>query len=349
MQEDGKDGPETRGRAAPVAAGLIGCALAPIALWSLLGIAVIAGNGFAWGVALVVVAAALLGGPAGRRVAAGTILVVAVLTLLWVFARQPRDDRQWWAETSRVPEVRMEAEGRFVDLKNVRAFRWRRYDLADPAEWIERRVDLHALSRVELVLEPFPGNDRFAHSMLSFSFDDGSPPLVVSVEARKEQGERFGLLPGLFRQFELIYVLADEQDVLGKRAIDGRRLYLFPIRADREWVRELFVDLVTRAAALQQEPAFYHSLRSNCTTALLQHVNRRLDPPIPLGREIVFNGRAAAWLHRHGYLDTELEFEAALARFRVDAQVRKALGEPQFSRRIRDAAPTAVGPEDAGG
>ena len=60
------------------------------------------------------------------------------------------------------------------------------------------------------------------HTFLSFIFDN-APPLSISIETRPEVGEGFDPLASLFKQFELIYVVGDERDLVGVRTNHRRR------------------------------------------------------------------------------------------------------------------------------
>ena len=85
--------------------------------------------------------------------------------------------------------------------------------------------------------------------MATFEFSDGRF-LGVSVEIRKEQGESYSPLRGLFRQYELMYVIADERDVLQLRTNYRKDsdLYLYEVVAGQEATRAFLVDMMERAA-----------------------------------------------------------------------------------------------------
>ena len=51
---------------------------------------------------------------------------------------------------------------------------------------------------------------------MSFIFDN-APPLSISIETRPEVGEDFAPIASLFKQFELIYVVGDERDLVRLR------------------------------------------------------------------------------------------------------------------------------------
>jgi len=48
----------------------------------------------------------------------------------------------------------------------------------------------------------------------------GDDHLAVSIEARKVEGESYSSLKGFFRQYELVYVVADERDVMSSASDD---------------------------------------------------------------------------------------------------------------------------------
>ncbi|MDB2347826.1 DUF4105 domain-containing protein [Verrucomicrobiales bacterium] len=76
------------------------------------------------------------------------------------------------------------------------------------------------------------------------------------------------------------------------------QLYIVPIKADPGYRCELFVDMMCAARMLEKEPRFYHSLRSNCTTALSDHINARLPNDVGQGKEMLFPAQAPALLDR---------------------------------------------------
>jgi hypothetical protein len=58
------------------------------------------------------------------------------------------------------------------------------------------------------------------HTFVSFIFDN-APPLSISIETRPEMGEGFAPIASMFKQFELIYVVGSERDLVGVRDVDG--------------------------------------------------------------------------------------------------------------------------------
>ena len=70
------------------------------------------------------------------------------------------------------------------------------------------------------------GSPMIAHTIASWDFGDDAPPLAISIETRKEVGEAYSAVLGFFHQFELYYVVADDDTFiqLGHLEADLRTL-----------------------------------------------------------------------------------------------------------------------------
>src|SRR5690606_5945076 len=118
-------------------------------------------------------------------------------------------------------------DGDRVRLTGVRNFDYRSID-DFTVRYEERELRLSDLVRVDFYISFWmPG--PFGHTFVSFVFDE-APPLSVSIETRPEVGEGYSPLASLFKQYELIYVVGDERDVVGVRTNHrGEEVYLYPI------------------------------------------------------------------------------------------------------------------------
>jgi hypothetical protein len=123
------------------------------------------------------------------------------------------------------------------------------------------------------------GTPHMCHTILTFDFGAGVR-LCVSIEARREHGEEYSALAGLFRRYELIYGFADERDVirLRTRIRPDNDVYLYRPNATPEVARAMFLDYVRTANALREQPDCYHSLTTNCSSTIRQHVRRAHVP-----------------------------------------------------------------------
>ena len=119
-----------------------------------------------------------------------------------------------------------EINGDEVTLHNVRNCDYRTETDYTP-RWETRTVRLSQLTGIDLAIN-YWGSPWMAHPIASFQFAD-APPLCFSIETRKEIGESYSAIGGLYRQFELIYIVADERDVIRVRTNfrHGEDVYLY--------------------------------------------------------------------------------------------------------------------------
>lgn len=267
-----------------------------------------------------------------------TLLLAAVFVALGVWAwihlgPTPAADRDWDPEHSVPPRFRI--DGPRVTVEGVRNFSWVGAGDYVPA-WENRTYDLGELRRVWFVLTPFSTRWRGpAHTFLSFQFGDDDF-LAVSVEARRERGESYGVVKGMLRRFELIYVAGDERDLVGVRALHrSDDVYVYPARVDADAARALFLQIAHSANRLHAEPEFYHSVTNNCTTRIVNHVNRVAPARIPRSWRILLPGHADRLALDLGLLDTDLPIEAARERWFVNERARAWADDPGFSLGIR--------------
>lgn len=269
----------------------------------------------------------------------GFLLFVVALALAALSASEftagdpPSNDRDWMVPQARMPAI--EFDGDSVRIRDIRDFVYHSADDFTP-RYHDATYPLDELETVWFILSPFEREWRGpAHTFLSFGFRDGRY-LGISVEARREVGEEYSILKGALGRFELMYVVAEERDLIGLRAVTWEDpVYVYPIRATPEQVRQVFVHLLERAEHLRRTPRYYNTFTDNCTTNILDAVNRVASEPISFGWEILFPGFSDRIAHERGLIDTELSLDGARRRFEVNDRARAAIGADDFSERIR--------------
>ncbi|HUF50695.1 MAG TPA: DUF4105 domain-containing protein [Longimicrobiales bacterium] len=261
----------------------------------------------------------------------GTIVLGGMIG--WTSIR-PAHDRAWIPEQRLLPFA--EITGDTVTIHNMRNFRWG--PGADVREaWDTRTYDSRELESVWYVLTPFSRDWRGpAHAFVSFGFRDGRH-VAISVEARREQGEAYSMVRGALKRFEIMYVIGDERDLIQLRASRGDDVYVYPIRASTTQIVSMFTAMIERANGLRAEPEFYGTLRNNCTTNVLDHVNSIATRRIRFGRKVLLPGYSDQLAWERGLIDTELTLEQARARFRINERAARYADDDDYSRRIRAA------------
>jgi len=185
-------------------------------------------------------------------------------------------------------------------------------------------------------VSPFGANRRGpAHVFPSFGSSD-SQYVAISVEARKEVGEEYSVWKGLLKRYELMYVIADEHDVIPLRTeVWGDPVHLYPTRATPEQARQIFVRMLERAEALRTRPVFYNTVSNNCTSNIVEPINEIATRRIRFGLDLLLPGYSDARAHRLGLLDTDPPLEEARRVSLVNDRMAAALDEAEFSLRIR--------------
>ena len=259
------------------------------------------------------------------------LLTAGVLAFL-LFGPRPSNDRNWTPDQERLAWA--EIDGRQVRVHNIRQARYRSvadYDVA----WEDRSYDLDRLRSAWFVVEPFGDRKGPAHTLMSFGFDEDDY-LAISVEIRKEKGEEFSPWKGLARQYELIYVIGDERDLIQLRTNHRRdQVFLYPVRAPRERIEQMFVGMLRRANQLRQKPEFYNTLTNTCTTNIVDHVNELVPGRVPFSYKVLLPGYSDELAYDLGLIDTELPFSEARRHFRIDDDALGLAGRQDFSKRLR--------------
>ena len=283
-------------------------------------------------VVVVTLAALLLIRP--RRLKWVAPLPVFVVVLVWYLTRSASNDRDWRYDVARVATA--DLDGDRLVVHNVRDFAFWSATEAVPA-WDERTYDLGRIKTVDLVL-CYWGSKSIAHAIASFGFDDGQF-LAVSIETRLERGEAQSSLQSLFRQYELVYVFADERDVLRVRTNHrGEDVYLYRTRMTPTQARAVLISYVTRANGLARQAEWYNTVTANCATSVLPHA-RAAGAPGRMSLDVLLSGHAARQAYGNGLLNTRLPFDELERRSLINSAANAAENDPDFSKRIRESLP----------
>ena len=252
-----------------------------------------------------------------------------VLTFAWWFSLRPRSDRDWAVGMDVLP--RAEIVGDTLLVRNFRNFKYTPSGEPIP-RYEERTYDLARLSSLDYFLAHWSG-PVMAHTLASFGFDDGQF-LCVSIEARRQRWQSYSPLWGLFRSYELMFVLGDERDIVRLRTnVRSEDVYMYRLLLPPQDLRRRLLDYVSRIEILAAQPEWYNSVTSNCTTNLFYH--RHANVPWWLKPHIFLNGLSARAMYRLGYLDNSLPYRELQARCAIRERALAAGDAADFSQQIR--------------
>ena len=220
------------------------------------------------------------------------------IVLYWWQNIEPLGNKEW------APDVAQVAHGDIEDGSFTEQWETRRYNLAD-------------IRGLDLFLS-YWGSPNVAHAILSWDFGEDQY-LAISIETRKDIHQEYSAIKGFFKQFELSYVAADEEDVIRLRTdIRGERVYGYRLSVTGERARALLENYLAEMNRLTGEPEFYNALTRNCTTTIRLH-NKAIDPDTlpPPDWRIIASGYLDELLYERGALDTSLPFSELRSRSRI--------------------------------
>jgi hypothetical protein len=280
--------------------------------------------------------------PAWPYTSLGVFAGAVVAWTLWWGAIHPSIAHDWIVEDER------QASGEVVDdaviIRDLRNFHWLgRGEFT--AHWETRRYALAKLSAVDLFVCTW-GDPRIAHLIVSLLFDDQTP-LAFSIETRRETSERWSMLAGFMRSYELIVIAADERDVIRLRTnVRHEQVARYRLRTTPQMRRRLFLTYLAEMNALAQRPRFYNTVASNCTTEVIR-ILRASGRRLPLDWRILVSGNVPEYLHALGLLEDQRPISVVRANADISALALAAEGDPAFSRLIRAVAAKTDGPKTA--
>jgi len=266
--------------------------------------------------------------------AAVAALLLIALPFAWWHARRPSNTRDWQADVARLATA--EVDGDRLTVRNVRNFRYRsRTDFDE--RWEERRFDLARLDGLDIFFI-YWGAPLIAHTIMSWSFADGQH-LAISVETRKKKNQQYSAMAAFFRQYELIYVVADESDVIKLRTnVRGEQVYLYRLRTSRAAARALLLDFLEAMNAVAGKPIWYNALVANCTTVIRERVIHS-GGKVPFSWRLFANAYLPELLYNRGSFDTSLPFAELKAMSHINDRARVADAGEEFSTVIRSGLP----------
>lgn len=241
-----------------------------------------------------------------------SVLIVLAAFLLVAFTSTPRLDRDWVDNLERMPDIEMRADG-FL-MSHVRDWT---YDANGDVARSEAEFEgaFAELENVWFMIEPHPGMEMMAHTLVLFEFADDRM-VGLTIEARKEEGETYSALWGTFNAFELAYIWATPKDLLTRRAVFlDHDVLIYPLNLTDVQEVSFLSRLLTKTQAISTEARWYNTLFSNCTNELAKTAD------LDWHHAFIMTGYSAERLFELELIPGE-DFAAAKARARMTDEIR---------------------------
>jgi len=270
-------------------------------------------------------------------------MAVFMLVLLWWLGISASNDRDWQADVSQLPFATL--DGNKVTMHNIRNFDYRSEFDYTPA-YYDKTFDINKLKGVDLFAFYWMG-PAIAHTILSFDFaDQGS--LAISIETRKQNNEEYSTIKGFFRQYELIYIVADERDVIRLRTNyrhnppeDG---YLYKGIGSKANGQRLFLEYVKKINELHDNPTFYNTLLDNCTIAIWFRTLVNTEH-LPFSWKILVSGYLPEYLYESKRIEQQKSFAELQQQAHINQRAQAADKSADFSKQIRASSPIEQEPK----
>ena len=265
-------------------------------------------------------------------------LIAWFLVLGYWLLMPPSNNRDWQPDLAVLSWA--EIAGDKVTVHNIRNCDYRT-ETDFTVHYYDKTFDLKKLRNVDFYLV-YWGSPKIAHTMMSFDFE-GNGNVSVYIETRKEKGEDYSTVKGFFRQYEIIYVVADERDLVRLRTNyrengKGEDVYLYRLQATPDFARKVFLSYLDTVNRLREHPQWYNALTDNCTTSIRQHT-MPYNPNARLDWRLIVNGYIDEMLYERKNIDTSLPFAELKKRSYINPKAKAADKDPAFSQWIRVGLP----------
>ena len=254
-------------------------------------------------------------------------LVFAILGFAFsVVGQKARLDRNWVEHLAVMPTIDMRADGFALSP----ATDWS-YDEKGPTakNTVSFEAKFADLRNVWFMVEPQPGGDYAAHTLIIFEFA-GDRMIGVTVEARREADEEYDAFQGLFNKFELAYIWSTSKELLARRAVYlAKEIYVYPIALSEEQKVNFLRALLAKTIEVSTVPRFYNTAVSNCTNELAKVAN------IPWHYSFILTGYSPQYLYKLKYIPGP-DFATARSKARMDAEIRSwnGLSSAEFDKAL---------------
>ncbi len=285
--------------------------------------------------AALIFAACWFAGSAQMRMLA--LVIGFAIVLVWWLSLKPSNDRPWQADVSQMPWG--EIHGDQVLIHNFRHCDYRgEFDYT--CTWSTKEIKLSDIRGIDFFIT-YWGSPWIAHTILSFQVGDDDH-VAMSIETRKVVGQEYSAIQGFFRKYTLVYVIADERDLIKLRTNyrHGEDVYMYHTKADPEFAQALFLEYLKRADLLRQNPQWYNALTNNCTTVIFkQMTSMELGAPPKWDWRYLLNGHSDQMEYEKGNLVGDLPFDELKMAAHINPVAKAAGNAPNFSELIRRGRP----------
>lgn len=231
------------------------------------------------------------------------LFILALVLLLVVSMREPSLSRTWDEDVRTLAGVEISSDDA-VTLTQVRDWNYTIGSISSNG-YFDATFDPNAIVAMWMYEQQLSTSGLIAHTFLVFEFDESYEReryLGLSVETRREQGEKYSVIGGALRSFEITHIWATEKDLVTRRVqyLDYP-LTRYRLEIPAEYRSRIFLKFVKETQNLASEPRWYNTATNNCTSSLINYVNESEPGAIPFHYSYVLTGKVDEYLEQLGY------------------------------------------------
>jgi hypothetical protein len=198
--------------------------------------------------------------------------------------------------------------------------------------YLKREYKLNDLERVWLAVEPLQIK-AFSHIFLIFDFKGEN--LVLSVEAKRREGQARPVLWGFLPLFPISYTCTTERDSFELRsAFRGYDVFLYKLKLNKKECRHLLFEVVRRMNEVQGKNLLFNSLYRNCTSEIINALENAFPDKISSKWKKYWSTGIDSYLYKKGLIDTDVPLKELRKKHNVSPHAR-TYKEGDFSSHIR--------------
>lgn len=222
-----------------------------------------------------------------------------------------------------------------VTIGNIRDWRYGCDGEVLSKNYTTRTYDIRWLVGVWFVVERLPQFPFLAHTYLSFEFRD-QPPICVSVEGVRRQGQAMNFLHAALRANGIMVYFGTEEDFIIRRTLHlGNDQQMFRLHVSTHFAQQLFLNNVAYADWLQEQPKFYNTFFGNCTNTLAKMANATAPGFVRFWLTGIITGYASRALYRKGHFSKTLPYHELSKQSNITQYIREHFDVGDFSAGLR--------------
>ena len=261
------------------------------------------------------------------------LICIIVASTIYRYMQHPSNDRDRVEKDAILATSTIQWDN--ITIKNMRNFTRRSDDDFDKI-FYDKTFDINDVQSVDYFLSTFLWEEKVGHTWLSFGLSDWSH-IAISIEARKEKWEEYSPLKWLFNQYELAYVIADEQDITTLRTeVRGDPVYQYRLDVAAPQAQALLLSLLHTANDLSEDAVFYNTVADNCTSVLRKHTNKISPGKLGLHLWLILTWLSDYYLYDQWLINTTSSRESLRTDHRINEKVTKIVGKDDFSVLLRE-------------